>query len=127
MAAIYLNTDLHLKARFNLGPLAEALESAGLFVLNTPRPRGGTWTASFETSLVRPTPERAAVSFLKVIGDLEGDARLAWEACTSREFDLGFEWTGASRSMQSTIASKDILAKIAAFGISMRVTIYSPR
>jgi len=123
MGAIFLNADLVLEAKFDLRPLASALTSNGLILLGEVAAKGEVWKATFESNLVKPTPERALAKILAALESLDDGHRAAWERCLSRCLDLGYQC--GDGSFESTgLISNSTLSRIATSGASMAVTIY---
>ena len=123
MGAIFLNADLVLTARFDLRPLASAFTRNGLILLGDVAAKGGVWRATFESNLVKPTPEGALANILAAVESLDDVQRAAWEKCLSRCLDLGYE--SGDGSFESTgLISNSTLSRIATSGASMAVTIY---
>ena len=123
MGATFLNTDLRIKARFDLSPLASALTDNGLVLLGQVTVKGGVWRATFESDLVRPNPERAASSILAAVESLDARQQTSWRACLSRCLDFGYECD--AETFESTFAiDHPILSRIVSAGASMAVTVY---
>lgn len=123
MGARYINTDLVVKARFSLVSLAQSLEDQNLVVVGEPTARGGVWRVCFESSLVRPTPARAAEKMLTAIESLDGNARQLWDRCFLREFDLGFECHRGDFASEFSLTN-EVVRRTADVGASVRITIY---
>ncbi len=123
MGATFLNTDLILKARFDLRPLVNALTNNGLFVLGDVTVKGGVWRAALQSSLARPTPERATARILTAIESLDDVQCVSWQGCLSRCLDFGYECCDESFESTSVI-SNPLLLRIASAGATMAVTIY---
>ncbi len=127
MAARYLTTDLNLYASFDLTPLTQAFEKVGLSCVSDSvlRP-DGRWRAAISCHVYNPTPDRAAKFFLKYIRRLDDEGRRLWQACSLREFDLGFEFEEGNFSDEFQIGT-DLLQQMIEEGVSVQITIYQPR
>lgn len=123
MGATFLNTDLILKARFDLRPLAGALTNMGLVLLGDVTVKGGAWRATLESDLVRPTPERAAARIVTAVESLDDVQRASWRECVSRCLDFGYECCDEPFESSTTIGNP-LLLRIASTGATMAVTIY---
>ena len=119
----YLNTDLDLVASRDLTTLATALESRGVFPLHVAQSQDGCWYASLETSEEFRDPESNAASLLKAIETLDNDSRELWLACTSRELNIGYECGDEPWAFNHQLTAAT-LARAAALGISLRITLY---
>ncbi|GEM_PF-1558663 len=123
MGARYITTDLNLKARFDLKPLADRLKGRGLVCLGEPEARGGVWTFVFEMAGESGNLEREIKAPLSAVEGLEGELRLAGDRCLTREFDLGFTMSGEEFS-SSILIEPEFLERIVALGGSVRITTY---
>lgn len=124
MAARFLNTNLVLRSRSDLRPLAARLESLRLFCLSAPERHGGVWRTVFDTNHVLTSPKRATTTLVRAAEKLAGEERAAWDRCLTREFDLGFEPApGSFNSDEFTVDGK-LISRISALGGSLRITIY---
>jgi hypothetical protein len=97
-AGHYMNTDLVLRARFDMTPLHKFFESQKLLALTEPmKVRRGIWYACYETEWIRGSkktpysPELSIKALLSVIENLEGDLLSMWNRCSERTFDIGFQ------------------------------------
>ncbi|GAB2600301.1 hypothetical protein [Spirosoma areae] len=121
----YLNTDLILLAPYDLAPLAEALMSHGVLVSLYVGPgQNGLWSATFETTGSCSEPDLNIGVMLMAIDALDEPSRKLWAACTSREFDIGYE-CGDEPRVFSQHLSTAILARIAAVGARVVITLYA--
>ena len=123
MGATFLNTDLILKARFDLRPLVKALTNNGLVVLGDVTVKGGVWRSALESNLARPTPERATARILTAIESLDDAQCVSWQGCLSRCLDFGYECCDESVESTSAISNR-LLLRITSVGATMAVTIY---
>ena len=124
----YLNTDLDLAARFDLTPLTAALDRNGVFTLHCAPDQNGTWTATFELegAGIDNDPETTICGLLDAIEKLEPNAREAWNACEKREFNLGYDCGDEPWAFTQGLSVRSI-SRIAALGMSLRITIYPVR
>jgi hypothetical protein len=122
----YLNTDLDLASPIDLFALLSALEAAGLPPLHSARREDGRWHATCETAEQFSEPEQNIAAILAVIEALPYGPRAVWSACTRRELNVGFD-CGAKPWAFNQALSSDLLRRIAAVGLSLRVTLYPPK
>ena len=123
MGVTFINTDLVLKARYDLVPLGMALERRGLLILGEAVNERGVWTASLESNLSKPTPEQSAEELLEAIESLREEERIAWEGCFVRQFDFGYR--RGDEAFETTIqVTNSLLARIATVGATLAITIY---
>ena len=120
----YLNSDLDLVSPHDLTALAAALEARGLFSLHETHADDGLWHASFETDEPHEEPEPNVASMMAVIESLAEPLRAAWAGCTRREFNIGYACGATPRTVSHELSS-ELLARIAAAGASLRVTLYA--
>lgn len=121
----YSNTDLDLVASFDLAPLASALESRGVDSLGIFQHVEGTWVSSFETGCFGQ-PEDHIAALLDAIESLDPESRKLWDACSSREFNIGYE-CGAGPWAFNQGVSLDSIRSMGVLGIALRVTLYPER
>lgn len=119
----YLNTDLELTSRHDLGPLVAALEASRLETLHHKRVAPDVDRASFEAPGRQSDPESTLVALLDVIEALDAQARTLWNSCQSRVFDLGFASGRASPSLHLALTPAT-LARVVAVGGALAVSIY---
>ena len=122
--AHFLNIDLDVRSRRSLAPLAAAWpwaqqpgrtdEKASPHWL-IHMPRGGAGTA-----------EAAARLLLKDIAALSPAARRCWNQASRRTFDIGVQADMGGRAFEGVQLSPDTLARIAAVGGRLQVTVYRP-
>lgn len=120
----YSNTDLDLAAPFDLAPLSEALAARDVFSLGVHQHHPGVWTSSFETGAFGD-PEPNITALLDAIDRLDPGSLALWKKCTVRDFNLEYECGETPRVFQQAV-SADNLARMAAHGLSLRITLYPP-
>lgn len=125
MGARYINTDLTLKSKSELAPLTKALQAQGVSPIWERRHADGQSLAKFETDRQYNTPAATIEGLLRAIEALNDEGRNVWNACSSREFDLGFECDGEAFSTESEIGA-DLLRRMVQVRCAMRVTVYRP-
>ncbi len=125
MAARFLNTDVNLKARFDLKPLCNELEKLGFHSTGDPIRRGSEWTAVLEHdySCKQGEPAKLTEHILRSVESLEGEFREIWNRCLSRSFDMGFDFDGETFS-STFVVKPEHLERISAAGMSLMVTMY---
>lgn len=119
----YLNTDLDLRSVEELTPLAAVLESCGLWENHLKQEEDGSWFAIFEAGCGGAEADQSISTLLDVIEALVPEHRAMWSRCTVKEFNLGYECGTEPRPFTQGVSSK-VVARIAAVGASMRITIY---
>ena len=121
----YLNTDLELASPDDLSALAAALEAQAVVPLHVTRQADGLWHAAFETGEQHDEPEPNIAAMLAVVESLAEPLRSVWAGCVRREFDIGYDCGGGPGAFQHGLSSH-LLARIAAAGASLRITLYPP-
>jgi hypothetical protein len=119
----YLNTDLDLVAEHDLTALAAALDSRGVFPLHVDQRDDGKWYATLETEEQFAQPQANIVALLTAIEALDASARALWSGCSSREFNLGYDCGDEPWAFNHQL-TPETLARMAALGISLRITLY---
>jgi len=119
----YLNTDLDLVADRSLEAIAAALEAKGIYPLHVDQLDDGRWHATLETEEQFTHPEPNIVALLSAIETLDPHFRELWSACTSRELNIGYDCGDGPRAFSHELTAAT-LARIATFGISLRITLY---
>lgn len=119
----YLNTDLDVTSAEDLNDLASALESTGVFPLHVTRHQSGIWTATFETDRQHQDPETNILAMLDSIESLAEAQRCAWQTCTRREFNIGYDCGDEPWAFNQGLSSH-LLGRLAAVGSSLRWTLY---
>lgn len=126
----YLNTDLDLKSPRELGPLVAALSRRGVYSLHGSQVVGEcgerSVTCEADTSGSSAEPEADLVVMLAAIEALSPDARAAWDACTLREFNIGYDCGDRPWAFNNGL-SNATLRRIAEVGGTLRITIYPVR
>ena len=113
----YLNTDLELASPDDLSALAAALEAQAVVPLHLTRQADGLWYAAFETAEQHGEPEP------NIAAMLAEPLRAVWAGCVRREFDVGYDCGGGPGAFEHGLSSH-LLARIAAAGASLRLTLY---
>lgn len=120
----FLNLDLDLRSHIELAPLADHFrEAASLLHYGS---RDGEYRLTAETAtggLPGDTPERCSQEMLATIEDLPPQLMHLFEQCHQRTFDYGFDG-GSEAPALSTHIPTDQVARIAALGLSIRVTVH---
>jgi hypothetical protein len=119
----YLNTDLDLVAEQSLEAFATALNSRGVFSLYVDQRDDGRWYGTLETEKQFPDPELNIAALLAALETLDPHFREHWSACTSREFNIGYECGNEPWAFNQGLTAAT-LGRIAALGISLRITLY---
>jgi hypothetical protein len=123
----YLNTDLDLTSAQNPAQLVAAFEAGGVRTLyGITHSHDGFWYAMFETDKSHNEPEPNIEKMLSVVESLEASLRSIWDGCVRREFNLGYDCGDEPWAFNQGISSK-LLARMAAAGASLRITLYPDR
>ena len=122
----YLNTDLDLRAAKDLAPLAAALEALGVHPLFPPSNEGAESCVTLETDDYHREPETTMTAMLAAIESLDGEAGAAWEACTLREFNIGYDCGDRPWAFNTGLSNRT-LRRLAAAGATLRITLYPQR
>jgi hypothetical protein len=122
----YLNTDLDLTSAEDLTALAAAFEAGGVPPLHVAHGADGLWFATFETSTQFAEPEPNIAAMLAIAESLTPPLRSAWNGCTRREFNIGYD-CGAEPWAFNQGLPAELLGRMAAAGASLRVTFYPHR
>jgi hypothetical protein len=122
----YLNTDLDLVSPQDLRPLLTALGAGGVDALYpTERAADGLWRATLETATsgISAEPEADLAVMLAAIDAFPPAVRAAWDGCTLREFNLGYDCGDRPWAFNNGL-SNGTLRRIAAAGATLRITLY---
>jgi len=121
----YLNTDLDLVAGQSLQALADALETRGVSPLHVALRDDQQWYSILETVEQFTQPEPNIVALLTAIEALDPQSRIQWAACAIREFNIGYDCGDEPWAFNHGLTAAT-LARMAALGISLRITLYPP-
>jgi hypothetical protein len=121
----FVNTDLDVVTRRDPAPLIAMLRALGVPPLNEPSTReDGAWFINFEIAGRSATPESTVITIVDAIEKLTGEAREIWYVATTRELHLGFDGGDEPRVFSEALSS-ETLARAAAAGLSLRITLYA--
>ena len=113
-----MNVDLDVESTQDLRPLIAALEP---YTFSFDRPQG---QASFEVKDAAPTdPEAVILEFIELVKSLPPAAREAWDAASSRVFDIGLE-SGHRRPARIYNIGLETLRQATALGANIVITLY---
>ena len=118
----YLNTDLDIASRSDLAALATAFEEHGLVTLHVARGEDSHWHGRFATSAQFGNPEDTIAAMLDVIEALDAPSRAGWQACTAREFNIGYAC--GSAVLFNNRLGQPLLSRIARAGADVGITLY---
>lgn len=118
--AHYLNVDLEIDSPVDLGPIAEDFgdDVSTLYCGEW----GQHYRAAFEVAHYGGVNESLAL-FCTLIESLDDTAKALWDSSFSRVFDLGFESGDTASSCQLAL-EPSIVARVAAVGATLAVTVY---
>jgi hypothetical protein len=123
-AASFLNVDLELNSPVSLAKLAKHFKGSA-YVLFCGRTEGSYHLCA--EALIRGhlsnNPRTCTTHLLDLLENLPAPLAALFERCSSREFDYGFDGGLESKPFSVTLAPTS-LARMAALGIRMRVTVY---
>lgn len=122
----YLTTNLDLYSAEDLTALAAELDRLGFAVARPLIRFTREWFCGF--SLRRDAefdePESQIVAMLAIIETLDPPFRSAWGGCSVRVFDIGYD-CGREPFFIRQELSTGTLARLAAVGATLRVTLYA--
>ncbi|CAN5343426.1 hypothetical protein BH11ARM1_BH11ARM1_14140 [soil metagenome] len=122
--AIYLNTDLNLRARFDFAALHLEFVSLGLDH-SQPNILNGVWYVTYNAAR-HSNPSEAIDMMLDVVDRLSPEGRFLWDSCLARRFNIGYGFSdepfGWSHSAWQF--KPPLLARVAAAKASIVTTIY---
>ena len=116
----FINIDLDVSSEQSIRPLTEYLTYNGLSNLSKAEDRN----ASYELDVLFNSANAALSVMLDVLEKLPPEPHEAWQACTRREFNLGFE-CGTEPSAFDEPIEPDVVKRISALGGCFRITLYS--
>lgn len=117
----FQNVDLELVSRVPHDPLIAAMGDDLHVLSNVSTPEG--YFAGLEIDSGLPEePERSIAAFCDVVEAMPSEARLLWDGCTSKRFDLGFG-SGSGDRVGGEL-SIELLQRVAALGATIAWTIY---
>lgn len=124
----YCNTDLELMSSHDLTALAAALTLRGVEPLHgVSRIDDTSWQTWFETMPTFHTePEPNIAAMLDAVESLPPELRADWDGCTTRIFNLGYDCGDEPWAFNQSL-SAGLLARIAAAGASLTITLYPHR
>jgi hypothetical protein len=119
----YLNTDLDLVAPISLAALVLHLQSGRVRPLLPTLGDDGNWYVTFETDDTFDDPDPNIAAMLSAIESATGDARTCWDACTTREFNVGYDCGDEPWAFTQGL-SNETLRRMAECGATFRITLY---
>ena len=117
----YLNTDLDLVCDIDPSGLAGEFESRDFAVDVRVCDDGQFYVLCEDANDIEPEPNISRL--LDVVESLRGDARVLWNRCSKREFDVGYECGETPWAFNQGL-SNDVLRRMADCGATFRITIY---
>jgi hypothetical protein len=122
----YLNTDLDLVSDRDLHPLVSALPARGMLSLAVFQRADSHWQAALEADEVFHQPDAHIAAILAAVEGLAPEAGLNWSGCSVRELNIGYDCGDEPWAFTNSLAAAT-LARIAALGASLRITLYPQR
>lgn len=119
----YLTTDLDLRAPLDLAPLSDALAQRGLLAYHGGPWQDGSWSAQFGAAHGFPEPDQDIAATLTAIEALDEPSRSLWAACTSRDFNIGYDCGDEPWAFNQQLSAAT-LARIGQVGAGIIITIY---
>lgn len=123
--ATFINIDVDVRSRRSLAPLRAAWPWAQQPVQNNARP-DPRWMV-FSANSTAGTAEGTARALIEMVTVLPPAARKAWNLASKRTFDIGVRAGTGLRAFEEVQISPETLARIAALGARLQVTVYPPR
>lgn len=120
-AARFVGIDLVVTSRSSLAPLVSALPRAYQPLGLNGRPMAGLLVLN---GLFSGSAEAACRQLLKRLEALKGAARNSWRHAARRVFDFGVQAGSAHPPFEEVQLSPTTLARIAALGVTIQITIY---
>jgi hypothetical protein len=77
-----------------------------------------------ESNATFATPEANICALLSILESIDWSARHAWNACSLREFNVGYEGGEEPQSITHKLGPQT-LARVAALGATLGITIYA--
>lgn len=121
----YLNTDLDLTSADDLTGLAAAFDAQRVFPLHVTRAEDGRWHATFETHDSHEQPEADIAVIMAAVESLSERMRAVWSRSTRRELNIGYDCGSKPWAFNQGLSCA-MLARMAAAGVSLRITLYPP-
>jgi len=126
----YLNTDLDLVSWVELTPLLESLKQRGIYALyGCTAGEDGLWYSTLETDMDSEadfqSPEETIGAMLNAIESLDDASRALWNGCSKRELNIGYDCGDEPWAFNQGLTNQT-LARAAAAGASLRITLYPP-
>lgn len=118
----FLNVDLEVLSKADPAPLVKAFERKRVSVLFC-GDQGEQYFAAFELFTTRRTLEQLLAGFCDLLETLPPKAATIWKTASRRTFDIGIQ-SGDTRPVLALRISPTTLARIAALGATIAVTVY---
>jgi hypothetical protein len=125
--AFFLNLDLEMESSTDLSQLAEELGRRAILLYHGPILNG--YRLSLEPAIDGTVNADAAMCtehFLGMLESLTANCAEEFRGCRSRVFDYGFDGGLEANRIHAELTSSQ-LARIAALGVDVRITIYPYR
>jgi hypothetical protein len=123
MPTEFLNVDLDLESKKSLDPLIEELGEKIHVVFNGPSEERSHLAALEIYEGDDDDPDSIINAFCKLLEKMSPKAKAAWENCSMRRFDIGFE-SGVSGHPLCIDLDPETLERVARLSGSIGVTIY---
>jgi hypothetical protein len=123
MDTVFLNVDVDVRSRDDLGPLMEALGSK-VIRLHDGR-RGRLYWKRFTLAGGPKSLVDAVRRLCRLLDGLPPGAKKLWSDASIREFDIGIQ-AGERPDSAEWVLDTSVLEDVAKAGARIRVTVYSP-
>jgi len=120
----FLNIDLDLESTSDLSPVIE--DFGDDVILMHRETVNGISRASLELAGKQGSADYLFAEYLRLVDSLSESGRRAWDACSSRVFDLGFE-SGTELNAIHEKLGPETVQELARVEGSIVVTVYSSR
>lgn len=118
----FLNVDLDIYSRFDLGPLVQALGKK-VVVLYAGRVKRA-YRAHLEIARFTNNADATIRAFCSLIAKLDSDTRELWNQATHRDFNIGVDAGFAPRAAEFVLAAHTVRAA-AELGARIVFTVYA--
>jgi hypothetical protein len=121
----YLNVDLEIESKEDLTLLIKEFGENVILLYHEKLQEydHASFEISTEASTNEDDPDTVIVCFCNLIEQLPNEAKILWERCSIRKFDIGYESGESPQSYRSTIRASTI-QRVSKIGAGIVITIY---